>query len=87
MKPSSSKHDTLLRGNKKIIAEDDKCESDDNENDDTACIVCNQLWQNYKGKKSKLWFMCDGYVCPKCSPKGLNESDDFYCDKCSTGDI
>ena len=43
MKPSSSKHDTLLTGNKKIIAEDDKCESDDNENDDTACIVCNQL--------------------------------------------
>ena len=30
-KPSSSKHDTPLRGNKKIIAEDDKCESDNNE--------------------------------------------------------
>ena len=45
MKPSSSKHDTPVRGNKKIISEDDKCEgdeSDDNENDDTTSIVCNQ---------------------------------------------
>ena len=55
IKPSTSKYGTLLRGNKKVISED-RCkndESDDNENDDTACIVCNQLLQTYSGKKSE----------------------------------
>ena len=44
MKPRSSKYDTPLSANKEILSEDkcEKDESDDSENDDTACIVCNQ---------------------------------------------
>ena len=72
MKLSSSKYDIPLIGNKELISEG-QCksdESDDNENDDTARIVCNQLWRTYKGKKSEPWLICDigdGYMS-KCSP-------------------
>ena len=31
--------------------------------------------------------MCDNCVCPKCSSKGLEENDDFCCNKCLAGDI
>ena len=57
---------------------------------DTPCIICNQFWQIYKGKKSERWLICDiydGYECLKCSPKGLDENDDFYYDKFLAGDI
>ena len=72
MKPSSSKYDIPLIGNKELISEGqcESDESDDNENNDTACIVCNQLWRTYKGKKSEPWLICDicdGYMS-KCSP-------------------
>ena len=72
MKPNSSKYDIPLTGNKELISEGqcESDESDDNENDDTARIVCNQLWRTYKGKKSEPWLICDicdGYMS-KCSP-------------------
>lgn len=45
---------------------------------------------NLQRKKSELWLICDicdNCVCPKCFSKGLEENDDFCCNKCLAGDI
>ena len=84
MKPNSSKYDIPLTGNKELISEGqcESDESDDNENDDTARIVCNQLWRTYKGTVANLWYMWWLYV--KMLPlKDIDGNYGFYCDKCS----
>ena len=65
-------------------------ESEDNENDDTACLECKWLWRLHKERRDEVWLIsdiCDAYVCPKCSPERLDENNEIYCNSCSTWDI
>lgn len=70
----------VLKNIKKWKNEDDE-DSDGDENEE-ACIFCNDLHSNSKDSESWIkWINCKGLaeeVCPKCG----EEDDNFICDLC-----
>lgn len=64
--------------------EDGNQESEDEDLDNTACILCGTLWRIYIRKGTWLICdICDDYVCPKCVQKNTDLKAEFHCSKCS----
>ena len=64
--------------------EDGNQESEDEDLDNTACILCGTLWRIYIPKGTWLICdICDDYMCPKCVQKNTDLKAEFHCSKCS----
>ena len=77
-KPKKSLHFDKQKNNSDV--------SEDEEIDQTRCIMCNRLWRKYNGKEQWLICdICDEYVCPKYVPDNTDLDDDFFgkCGKCT----